>query len=216
MAEHFTQWQWAGYLCQDLPAEQAEAMRLHLAAGCAACEHELQFWKMVGSKVQRDRDPLVGGFAEQALAVARPRVPAAGERRNRILAADRVRLVFDSFAAPCPSAVRSTAWARRHCVYELEALQDASEAASAEVMVERIGRNEGWSVVGQVLDATGRGWQECAIAMTSMATRGPAMVRTARTNGWGEFSLMQTENGPWRLDLQAGQQQWEIAPVLIP
>ncbi|HUX66910.1 MAG TPA: hypothetical protein VMV31_05440 [Terriglobales bacterium] len=212
MAEHFTPWAWAAFASQSLPSAEAEPMRAHLAAGCACCEQELDFWRLLGDTLRQDREPLPPACLERALALASPPDRTARALRPRPAGRGAVRLAFDSFTAPWPARVRGLQ-ARRHCVYQL----DGSPDLSLEVMVERVSRHDGWSVVGQVLNAVGEGWPDCAVELTGVAGPSPnAPARRARTNAFGEFALLPTDAGPWCLDLQAGLKHWGVAPVLLP
>ena len=210
MAEHFTQWVWAGFASRSLAADEAVAVRAHLRTGCESCAREERFWRVMSVTIRQEREPLPAGSLERALAHgarAAASVAASSERG--------FRLAFDNFTAPLALSVRGPQ-ARRHCVYELdpEPGMASGQRASVEVMVERVGRSEGWSVVGQLLDPSGEGWRDCSMELTGEAPAA-APVR-CRTNGFGEFAFAPAQAGPWRLDLQAGQRHWGIAPLLMP
>jgi hypothetical protein len=121
-----------------------------------------------------------------------------------------VILQFDSIATPV-SGVRGLS-SRRHCVYGLGTGDAVSP--TLEVLVERRGQRDGWSVLGQVFQASGEGWAGCAIELRD--ARAGAMSHTARTNAMGEFALMPAGNGPWRLGVVAGGKRYDIAPVQMP
>jgi len=208
MAEHFTQWVWAGYAAKQAPVAVTAEIRAHLAAGCASCGEENRFWQSLASTMQFEqllqREPLPTVARERVLAMAQ--MPPAQKRASWTGA----RLSFDSFTTPMPATVRGMA-ARRLCVYEL----DGEPGARVDVMVERVGRHDGWSVVGQVLNAKGEGWRDCAVDLTEAELESVA-TPSGRTNAFGEFSFVRANGNPWRLDLQVGQKRFGIAPLLMP
>ncbi len=152
-----------------------------------------------------DIEPVPSSSTQCAL--ARAIAPASAKFRPRFSAA---RLQFDSVTGPALS-VRGLR-TRRHCVYELES--DSADSPALEVMVERLGRQEGWSVVGQVFCPSGEAWAGCAVELCEEAAGG--LSRAVRTNEWGEFALTPANNGPWRLGLVAGGRRYDIAPVPMP
>jgi hypothetical protein len=208
MAEHYTPQEWAGYAAKSLATDQVASMEAHLLQGCTSCGRELGFWQTLGTTLRQEREAVPSQRLDRALAlvhsVARPLRGIVG-----------ARLMFDSFAMPLPSTVRGLQ-ARRHCVYELDAEPaGGASRASLEVMIERLGRDQGWSVVGQVLNGKGEGWRDCVVELAGGETGGAA-PQTGRTNAWGEFSLAPAGAGSWSLGVQAGQQRWGVAPLLMP
>ena len=152
-----------------------------------------------------DIDPVPSSSAQRAL--ARAVVPISTSLRPSLAT---IRLQFDSVSAPTPG-VRGLR-ARRHCVYALEA--EGTPPPALEVMVERVGRHEEWSVVGQIFRASGEGWADCPVELRGSAPGGGLL--TGRTNEWGEFALSPAGSGPWRLGVVAGGRRFEVAPVLMP
>lgn len=209
MKEHFSPAAWAGWQLGSLPPETAAAMRQHVQAGCPECASEPGFWALLSATLQHDREPVPAAWTAAALAQCRAGVPAAAAADDH-----RARLTFDNFVAPQPRSVRGLQ-ARRHCVYELH--EDAASGGSLELMTERLGRSQSvgdWSVVGQVLTAAGEGWRDCVLELTPAA--GASAPLRMRSNAAGEFSFVPAGPGPWRLQVQAGHQHWNIAPVLMP
>ncbi|MGH9478841.1 MAG: hypothetical protein ACRD1A_06395 [Terriglobales bacterium] len=132
-------------------------------------------------------------------------------RRQSVPTASSLRLVFDNFTA-MPAAVRGVQ-VRRHCVYNAV----APAGASLELMIERVGGQMGWSVLGQILDSNGEPWRDCAIEMAGWRPEMPlGLVDSARSNAFGEFTFIRSDAGPWRMNVQTGQQQWSLAPLLMP
>ena len=207
--EHFSEWQWAGFISGALAPEAAQELRAHLARGCATCVQEQAFWRQLGTALRPGPDPVPLAALQRVLELPRRMRPLAPQLSPGRAAA---RMIFDSFLAPVPSTVRGLQ-AQRHCVYELGPGAEAG-AASLEVMTERVSRLEDWSVVGQLLTAGGEGCRDCVIELKH--EDGAAPQQSARTNAFGEFSFVHVGVGPWCLDLQAGEKKWSIAPLLLP
>ncbi len=216
MPEHFTQWAWASWASGSQPAETAAAMRAHLDAGCPDCTREQAFWTLLATTMRQEREPMPRQWPEwTARALAMPQ-RAAGRlgRRAGVLG---VRLTFDNLVCAAPP-VRGVRPHRRHCVYDLDLEPENPAGArressgTLEVMSEPAGRHRGWNLLGQVLNASREAWRDCLL---ELSTGNPAAPLSARTNAFGEFSFAEVGQGPWQLELQAGQRRWGITPLLL-
>lgn len=199
MNPHFTELQWLGFVLDCCPQDTAAAIEQHLAMECAACVREQAYWRTLHSSMKQEAE-VPAWAVEQVMALPGEPAPEATRREG-------ARLVFDNLSTPMPAYLRSGGGYSRHCVYSL------SESASVEVLVERISRQQGWSVVGQVLDEEGRGWGDCKVQLTDERDCWQATT----TNAAGEFAFAQAGQGAnLVLELEAGECRWEIPQVLLP
>ena len=200
MSGHFSELQWLGFVLNCCPQQTARAIDEHLATGCGDCEREQIYWQALRSTMKQETD--VPAWAiERVMALPRQTTQIGPVKR------EKTRLVFDNMSTPLPAYLRSMGGYSRHCVYSL------SESASVEVLVERVSRLQGWSVVGQVLNEDGRGWDECRVQLTDERE----YWQETSTNAAGEFAFTHAGQGSrLKLELEAGERRWEIAPVLMP
>jgi hypothetical protein len=167
---------------------------------CASCLREQAYWRTLYSSMIHGTDVPAWAFEPVMALPDDPSAMEVARRRN-------TRLVFDNLTTPLPDFLRSGAGHARHCVYSL------SETASVEVMVERTSRQQGWSVLGQVLDDEGRGWRDCRIQLTDERE----CWQQTTTNAAGEFAFSRWGQGSsLTLELDAGACRWEIPQVLLP
>jgi hypothetical protein len=200
MSDHFTELQWLGFVLNCCPEEAARAIEQHLQLGCCDCQQAQVYWSTL-QQCMTEEERVPDWAVERVLALPQQSAPAGLPKRAK------VRLVFDNMSTPMPAYLRSTGGYSRHCVYSL------SESASLEVLVERVSRQQGWSLVGQILDDDGRGWEECRIQLTDERE----CWQETSTNQAGEFAFAHAGQGSrLRLELEAGDRRWEIAPVLMP
>lgn len=201
MNPHFTELQWLGFVLDCCPQDTLAAIEQHLAMECAACVREHAYWRTLHCSMMQETAEVPAWAVEQVMTL--PGEPAAID----VTRSESARLVFDNLSTPMPAYLRSGGGYSRHCVYSL------SESASVEVLVERISRQQGWSVVGQVLDEDGRGWGDCKIQLTDERD---CWLETT-TNDAGEFAFAQAGQGTnLTLELEAGESRWEIPQVLLP
>ena len=95
------------YLDGRLPAVRRRAAEAHLASPCAECRERLRAW---GELLERLHAPLPADVPAWAHARARAAFePEAPSRRTPALIERLARLLFDSWSAPLPAAVRRAA-----------------------------------------------------------------------------------------------------------
>jgi hypothetical protein len=201
MSEHFSELEWAVFARHTNP-ETAAGIQSHLDRNCESCVTAFGFWRLLGDSL---RAPIAPSSSLER---------AWGWPSRQPLHAlwDGVRLAFDSFAFSPSAAVRSGRPARRHCVYELG---DATHPlASVEVMTERISSQGAWSVVGQIIDASGAGRSGCPVRFGTPQAVAAGAARFS--SAFGEFAFECADAGPWALQVELGGRQWDIAPVLTP
>lgn len=170
--KHFVMQQCVDFVRGALPHQQSLAMQQHLDSGCAKCRSMVETWKHVLDCTEREKsyeppDAYVR-MAKAQFALNRPE-----QADSRAIA--RADLVFDSFAQPVASGVRSFGSRARQLVFR-------KGNYSIDMRIEPQGNR--LAIVGQVLDS-GR----ANSGIGEVAVRLVAYKQHTTTSRFGEFQF---------------------------
>lgn len=171
----------------------------HLDGGCADCEQRLRLWnwmKDFGIQEARNR-PAVNTVRIAKAAFSPVSVKPRGIMR------DLATLVFDSFAQPQVTGVRSTAAGARQLLYRAGPL-------TIDMKLQMPASTGRFSLVGQVMSSedSSMGMNEVPVHLLS----GTSELASTSTNQFGEFYL-EHDNGK---DLQVSLEVSHEKEVFIP
>ncbi len=174
--EHFSEQDWADFVRGISASETKAKIESHLARGCSDCRAAVNVLNRVqatlaGEKTYTPPDNTVR-MVKQEFAAAYTQEP-----RPSILA----NLLFDTFAQPLPSGIRSGAASARQMVYEAEGL-------TVDMRLDHEARSGKIFVVGQVLDRRLPRVSPSSVSVALWTSKGQPFLQVS-PNEFGEFQL---------------------------
>ncbi len=168
--KHYSIEQWADYLRGLLTGPDQEAMRHHLAQGCALCQGCVNDLGTVRSALTPVEIPAAWLERARAIFPARNTSPAI----ERLVA----QLSFDSLGQPLPAGLRGSVPVSRRLAYSVEDV-------SIELLVDGGAKSRSTIVTGQVSVRSRMTPPRHVVELVS----GHKTLRQAETSEWGEFQL---------------------------
>ena len=155
--------------------EISSNIRTHLATGCPKCQTALDAWRRVGRLASQE-----SAYAPPENLVRLVKLGFTSKAANRLGVWSLANLVFDSFAQPLPSGVRSGTLHVWQVIYEAEGLTVDLRFGHRE-------HSRDLHLVGQVMDKQAvRAWKNATV---EVSTEEDKVVAAAVVNASGEFHL---------------------------
>jgi len=178
-----------------LSATEAARVESHLALGCASCSETRDWYQQVRQIATSDDSVAPPSWVlKRAVRIfqSRQHRPGLSERIGQAIAT----LVFDSFARPALSGVRSTETANRQLLYT---------AGDYSVDLQIIGGQQSHvDLIGQVLKEGETDFESVAGLNLSLAREGKSQ-RTAVTDQMGEFKISAIDQGLYELQVRLSE-----------
>ena len=201
-SDHFAADDWADFVRNVAPAEQATLMEHHLSEGCRSCRSTYAHWQSVRDVAAADAsydipDPSV------RLARAIFSIQKAPSRVSRVVEA--VKVLFDSQLLPAAAGVRSAGSGRgRKVLYHMgDFLVD--------VHIEPAREGQRTIVIGQVVSSNDA--VESVQGVPVVLLRDLSVIGKGVTNGSGEFH-MEFEGPSGNLSVALGLREEGTAVLL--
>lgn len=174
--EHFSEQAWADFVRGMNKPETNTDIESHLARGCSNCKAAFNIWNQVRTTIANEKTYMPPDNAlrmvKQGFAAKYP-----PEQRPSVLAS----LLFDTFAQPLATGVRSGAAVARQLVYEAEGL-------TVDLRLDPQPQSNKICVVGQVLDKGLPRVSPSGAAIMLWTEKGQPIVHVS-ANESGEFQL---------------------------
>ena len=188
--EHFLEQTWADFVRGINKSEINTNIESHLAGGCSDCKAAFNLWNQVRTTIANEKTYMP---PDNALRLVKQEFAAkySPEQRPSVLAS----LLFDTFAQPLPTGVRSGAAVARQLVYEAEGL-------TVDLRLDPQPQSSKICVVGQVLD---KGVPRISLSSASImlwTEKGQPLLHVS-ANEHGEFQLEFNAQENLRLSIDA-------------
>jgi len=174
--EHFSEQAWADFVRGINKSETNTDIESHLARGCSDCKAAFNIWNQVRTTIANEKTYMP---PDNALRMVKQEFAARypPEQRPSVLA----NLLFDTFAQPLPTGVRSGAAVARQLVYEAEGL-------TVDLRVDPQPQSNKICVVGQVLDKGVSRVSPSGASIMIWTEKGQPILQVS-ANESGEFQL---------------------------
>jgi hypothetical protein len=198
--KHYGVSQWVDFARGLLTKAETQAMRAHLAEGCAGCEDVAKFCESLAG-ISREMASIE--VPERVVRNARAIFPAAALVEPKRAARISVELIYDSLLAPEPAGLRAnwqTGW---------QALYRAGDC-SLDLRVEPELSTTRAAVIGQISNHLA---PETKMADVPVFLKsGKSIVAETRSNRFGEFQMEYEQQGRLQLCvyLQGGSQCFQV------
>src|ERR1051325_5970952 len=181
------------YLDGRLPAEEANGVATHLAAGCARCAANRAWYEQTRAIAASDdlAEP-PAWVTKRALRIFETQRPRLVERLGQAIAA----LVFDSLARPMVAGGRSTATTNRQLLY-------SAGNYSIDLQIAPSSRSKA-DLVGQILREGEASFESVANLQLELSGESRKQIKTS-TNGMGEFIVSGIEQGLYDLKVETSE-----------
>jgi hypothetical protein len=174
--EHFSEQAWADFVRAINKSETNTDIESHLARGCSDCKAAFNIWNQVRTTITNEKTYTP---PDNALRMVKQEFAArySPEQRPSVLAS----LLFDTFAQPLPTGVRSGAAVARQLVYEAEGL-------TVDLRLDPRPQSNKICVVGQVLDRGVPRVSPSGASIMIWTEKGQPILQVS-ANESGEFQL---------------------------
>ncbi len=174
--EHLSEQAWADFVRGINKSETNTDIESHLASGCSDCKAAFNIWNQVRTTIANEKTYMP---PDNALRMVKQEFAARypPEQRPSVLA----NLLFDTFAQPLPTGVRSGAAVARQLVYEAEGL-------TVDLRVDPQPQSNKICVVGQVLDKGVPRVSPSGASIMIWTEKGQPILQVS-ANESGEFQL---------------------------
>jgi hypothetical protein len=174
--EHFSEQAWADFVRAINKSETNTDIESHLARGCSDCKAAFNIWDQVRTTIANEKTYVP---PDNALRMVKQEFAArySPEQPPSVVAS----LLFDTFAQPLPTGVRSGAAVARQLVYEAEGL-------TVDLRLDPRPQSNKICVVGQVLDRGVPRVSPSGASIMIWTEKGQPILQVS-ANESGEFQL---------------------------
>src|SRR6266851_978649 len=172
--EHLSEQAWADFVRGINKSETNTDIESHLARGCSDCKAAFNIWNQVRTTIANEKTYMP---PDNALRIQEFAARYSPEQRPSVLAS----LLFDTFAQPLPTGVRSGAAVARQLVYE-------AEGFTVDLRLDPQPQSRKICVVGQVLDKGVPRVSPSGASIMLWTEKGQPILQVS-ANESGEFQL---------------------------
>ncbi|MFY9904126.1 MAG: hypothetical protein WBD45_03590 [Terriglobales bacterium] len=200
---HFSEQSWVDFVRGVNGAELGADVRAHLAKGCSKCKTDHVAWSRVNGFAIGEET-----YTPPENLVRLVKIGFVGKTAEQSPQWTLANLVFDSFAQPLPTGVRSGALRVWQVIYEAEGL-------TVDLHFGRRAESKEVHIVGQVFDKkAAQALQDRA--SVELSTEHEQLVATAPVTGLGEFHLeFEAKDHLW-LEVKAAGRNTVRIPLTNP
>jgi hypothetical protein len=120
MMEHFNVEKWIDFVNQAVTSSEKQLMDKHLKLGCESCQQTVSLWQRVrtSAAMEENYQP-----PESAVRIAKAAFAGVGLASQKKGAANKAKVLFDSFLQPIFEGVRSAGAGTRQMLYRADPYQ---------------------------------------------------------------------------------------------